>query len=224
MFKHADNNKKYLCGVYMAKRIGERTVVLEKRVAFVGYGSVVGKHEHQGPLGYEFDSFDMDCRFGEESYEKAESTLQKIALQTALKKSGYNETEIDCVFAGDLLNQCIGSFYGLKQTEIPLVGLYGACSTMTLALIMASNLIESGAANRTAAVTSSHFCSAERQYRFPLEYGSQRTPTAQRTVTGSGASILEESEKGPYISAFTIGKIVDLGVTDANNMGAAMAP
>lgn len=208
----------------MAKKIGKRTVKLEKRITFSGYGSVVGKHEYEGPLGKEFDSFDLDCRFGEESYEKAESRLQKIAVQTALRKSGYNETQIDCIFAGDLLNQCIGSFFGLREMEIPLVGLYGACSTMTLGLIMASNLIESGAAERTVAVTSSHFCSAERQYRFPLEYGSQRTPTAQRTVTGSGASILEVAEKGPYISAFTIGKIQDLGVTDANNMGAAMAP
>ena len=208
----------------MAKRIGKRTVILDKKIIFKGYGSVVGKHEYEGPLGAEFDSYDMDCRFGEESYEKAESRLQKIAVQNALKRAGCNEREIDCVFAGDLLNQCIGSFFGLREMEIPLVGLYGACSTMTLSLIMAANLIESGAAKRTVAVTSSHFCSAERQYRFPLEYGSQRTPTAQRTVTGSGASILEEGENKPYINAFTIGKIVDLGVTDANNMGAAMAP
>ena len=208
----------------MAKRIGKHTVLLENRPSFVGYGSVVGKKEHDGPMGHEFDAYDEDSRFGEESYEKAESRLQKIAVETAMRKAGKCENDIDVVFAGDLLNQCIGSFFGLRSMQIPLVGIYGACSTMTLGLSLASIFVDSGAANCVAAVTSSHFCSAERQYRFPLEYGSQRTPTAQWTVTGSGASIIERAEGKPYINAVTIGKITDLGVTDANNMGAAMAP
>ena len=208
----------------MAKRIGNRTIILENKPTIVGYGSVVGKYEREGPLGDEFDAYDEDARFGEESYEKAESRLQKIAIETALRKSNYTEKDIDCVFAGDLLNQCIGSSFGIRNMKIPFVGLYGACSTMALSISMASILVDSGALNRAVAVTSSHFCSAERQYRFPLEYGSFRTPTAQRTVTGAGASIIEISRDKPYINAVTIGRIEDLGVKDANNMGAAMAP
>lgn len=208
----------------MAKRIGEKTVLLEHRPSFIGYGSVVGKHEHEGPIGDEFDAFDLDCRFGEKSFEKAESRLQKIAVETALHKCNKNEKDIDCIFAGDLLNQCIGSSFGLRAMGIPFIGLYGACSTMALGLCLASILVDSGAANTAAAVTSSHFCSAERQYRFPLEYGCQRTPTAQRTTTAAGASILERAKGKPYINAVTFGTMEDLGVTDANNMGAAMAP
>ena len=210
--------------IFLAKRIGNRTIILENRPSIVGYGSVVGKYESEGPLGNEFDAYDHDARFGEESYEKAESRLQKIAVETALRKSNYTEKDIDCVFAGDLLNQCIGSSFGIRNMKIPFVGLYGACSTMALSISMASILVDSGALNRAVAVTSSHFCSAERQYRYPLEYGSFRTPTAQRTVTGAGASIIEISRDKPYINAVTIGRIEDLGVKDANNMGAAMAP
>ncbi|MBQ8203122.1 MAG: stage V sporulation protein AD [Clostridia bacterium] len=208
----------------MAKRLGKRTIILENRPSIIGYGSVVGKMEREGPLGDEFDAFDEDSRFGEESFEKAESRLQKIAVETALRKAKLNENDIDCIFAGDLLNQCIGSSFGLRNMKIPFVGLYGACSTMTLSLSMASIMVDSGALKRAVAVTSSHFCSAERQYRFPLEYGSVRTPTAQWTVTGSGAAIIENGNDKPYINAVTIGTIEDLGVTDANNMGAAMAP
>lgn len=208
----------------MATRIGKSTIILDNPPSIVSYGSVVGKKEHEGPIGDEFDAFDNDSRFGEESYEKAESRLQKIAVETALRKCGKNEKDIDCIFAGDLLNQCIGSSFGLRAMGIPFIGLYGACSTMALGLSLASVMIDSGAANCAVAVTSSHFCSAERQYRFPLEYGSQRTPTAQWTVTGSGATVLERANGSPFINAITFGKIEDLGVTDANNMGAAMAP
>lgn len=208
----------------MAKRIGSRTIILENRPSFVGYGSVVGKKEHEGPIGDEFDTYNDDSRFGEKSYEKAESRLQKTAVETALKKCNKTEKNVDCIFAGDLLNQCIGSSFGLRSLGIPFVGLYGACSTMALGLSLAALTVDSGAANTAVAVTSSHFCSAERQYRFPLEYGSQRTPTAQWTVTGSGASVIERAENKPYINAVCFGEIEDLGVTDANNMGAAMAP
>ena len=208
----------------MAKRIGKQTIELENRPSFIGYGAVVGKKEHEGPMGGEFDSFSLDSLFGEKSFEKAESRLQKIAVETALRKCGLCENDIDCIFAGDLLNQCIGSSFGLRSMKIPFLGLYGACSTMALGLAIAGIFVDCGAAERAVAVTSSHFASAERQYRFPLEYGSQRTPTAQWTTTASGASVLQLSEDKPYIKSVTFGKITDLGVTDANNMGAAMAP
>ncbi len=210
----------------MSKRIGKRTIILENKPYIIGYGSVVGKKEYEGPLGHEFDAHDLDSRFGEESYEKAESTLQKIALETAMRKANVNENDIKMIFAGDLLNQCIGSYFGLRSKGIPLVGLYGACSTMTLGLSLASIMVDSGAADIAAAVTSSHFCSAERQYRFPLEYGVVRPQTAQWTVTGSGATVLsrERVEGKPYIDKVCFGEIEDLGVTDTNNMGAAMAP
>lgn len=210
----------------MAKRIGKRTIILENKPYIIGYGSVVGKKEFEGPLGHEFDAHDEDSRFGEESYEKAESALQKIALETAMRKAKVNENEIKMIFAGDLLNQCIGSYFGLREKGIPLIGLYGACSTMTLGLSLASIMIDSGAADIAAAVTSSHFCSAERQYRFPLEYGAVRPQTAQWTVTGSGATVLsgQKQEGKPYINAVCFGEVTDLGITDTNNMGAAMAP
>ena len=210
----------------MAKRVGKRTIILENKPYIIGYGSVVGKKEFEGPIGHEFDAHDDDGRFGEDSYEKAESLLQKIALETAMRRAEKNENDIDMIFAGDLLNQCIGSYFGLRAKGIPLIGLYGACSTMTLGLSLASIMIDSGAADCSAAVTSSHFCSAERQYRFPLEYGAVRPQTAQWTVTGSGATILsrKESKGKPYINAVAFGEMQDLGVTDTNNMGAAMAP
>jgi len=208
----------------MAKRVGKSTIILENKPSIVGYGSVVGIHEKEGPIGNEFDAFDKDCRFGEKSFEKAESRLQKIAVETALKKANKSEKDVELIFAGDLLNQCIGSSFGLRNMNIPFVGIYGACSTMTLGLSLASILVDGGGVSCATAVTSSHFCSAERQYRFPLEYGSFRTQTAQRTVTGAGASIIEKAENKPYISAVTFGKICDLGVKDQNNMGAAMAP
>ncbi len=208
----------------MANRLGKSTVVFNNKPAIIGYGSVVGAKEMEGPLSSEFDTHDKDSRFGEESYEKAESRMQKIAVETALRKCSKSESDIDVIFAGDLLNQCVGSSFGLRGMGIPFCGVYGACSTMTLGLILAGLCVDSGAANCAAAVTSSHFCSAERQYRYPLEYGSVRPQSSQWTVTGSGASIVSITEGKPYIDKATFGKIVDLGVKDANNMGAAMAP
>ena len=208
----------------MAKRTGKRTILFDNKPHIISYGSVVGKKEHEGPLSAEFDRYITDSYFGEKTYERAESRLQKTAVQTALDKAGLKQDNIDCILAGDLLNQCIGSSFGLREFGIPFIGLYGACSTMALSTLIASLLVDSAAANRAIAVTSSHFCSAERQYRFPLDYGSQRTPTAQWTVTGSGALILQQNGNGPYINAATIGEIEDYGITDINNMGAAMAP
>lgn len=206
------------------KRIGKRTIIFENKPRIISYGSVVGKKEHEGPLSNEFDAYTTDSFFGEKSFEKAESKLQKTAVQTALDKAGLTPDDIDNIFAGDLLNQCIGSSFGLRSFGIPFIGLYGACSTMALSAGLAAVFIDSGAAERTVSVTSSHFCSAERQYRFPLNYGSQRTPTAQWTVTGSGALILGKDGGDIYISSVTFGEIEDLNIKDANNMGAAMAP
>ncbi len=208
----------------MAKRIGKQTIFLETKPSILSYGSIVGKKEHEGPLCDEFDDFTEDSYFGEDSYEKAESKLQKTAVEIALKKAMLEKGDIDNIFAGDLLNQCIGSSFGLRELKIPFLGLYGACSTMALSTALASIFIDCGAAEKTIAVTSSHFCSAERQYRFPLNYGNQRTPTAQWTVTGSGALLIGKGKNLPYINAVTFGRIVDLGITDVNNMGAAMAP
>lgn len=208
----------------MAKRIGKRTIILENKPKIISYGSIVGKKEYEGPLSKEFDEHITDSFFGEKSFEKAESKLQKTAVEIALNKVGLNEKDIDNIFAGDLLNQCIGSSFGLRQFGIPFIGLYGACSTMALSTALASIFVDCGISKRTIAVTSSHFCSAERQYRFPLNYGSQRTPTAQWTVTGSGALIIANKGNGPYINSITFGEIEDYGITDANNMGAAMAP
>lgn len=190
----------------------------------MGYGTAVGKKEHEGPLSDEFDFYTTDSFFGEKSFEKAESKLQKTAVKKALERAGLEPGEVDNIFAGDLLNQCIGSSFGLREFGIPFIGLYGACSTMALSTGLAAMFADSGAAKHTVAVTSSHFCSAERQYRFPLNYGSQRTPTAQWTVTGSGALALGCRKGDIYINSVTFGEIEDCGIKDANNMGAAMAP
>ena len=206
------------------KKTGKRTIIFENKPSILGYASVVGKKEHEGPLSEEFDFYTEDSFFGEKTFEKAESKLQKTAVKIALEKARLEEKDIDNIFAGDLLNQCIGSSFGLKEFGIPFIGLYGACSTMSLSAGLAALFVDSGAAEHTAAVTSSHFCSAERQYRFPLNYGSQRTPTAQWTVTGSGALVLGKGEGKPYINSVTFGEIADYGIKDTNNMGAAMAP
>jgi len=150
--------------------------------------------------------------------------MQELALGNALQKAGLRNTDLDVLYAGDLLNQCIGSSFSLRNTGIPYAGLYGACSTMAESLILAAMAVDGGYADIAAAMTSSHFASAERQYRFPLAYGGQRTPTAQWTVTGAGCAIIGKSENGPFLNAATFGCVVDFGIKDANNMGAAMAP
>ncbi len=189
----------------------------------ISFAATVGKKEGQGPLGEHFDTVYRDDTLGQDSWEKAESMLQKQSVNTALKKADIKAEDIDVVFAGDLLNQCVGSSFGTRDMGVPFVGLYGACSTMALSTALAAVFVESGAARKALAVTSSHFSSAERQFRFPLSYGGQRTPTSQWTVTGSGALVLGK-EGNVRIKAATFGRIVDLGVDDINNMGAAMAP
>ena len=208
----------------MPKRIGKYTLEIENDVRILNNAAIVGHKEAEGPLAKYFDKTYSDDKFGESSWEKAESFLQKSAVELALKKADIDASSINYIFAGDLLNQCISSTFGLRALGIPFLGQYGACSTMAQTISMASVFVDSFAADRCVAVTSSHFCSAERQFRFPLEYGGQRTPTAQWTVTGSGAAIIQRGGSGVKIKRITIGRITDMGIKDANNMGAAMAP
>lgn len=194
--------------------------------------SVVGGKESFGPLGNAFDLRDPSDRFGMKTWEKAESEMQRLALNTALAKADIGAEEVGALFAGDLLNQCVGSAYGLQNFGIPYIGLYGACSTCAESLLLSSLMVSYGMSHVAAAVTSSHYCSAERQYRAPVEYGAQRAPTAQWTVTGSGAFLVRKadttggasSEGRAVVRRCMIGRVQDSGVADAANMGAAMAP
>ena len=203
---------------------GRRSFALEQPPVITAWASVAGKKESEGPLGHTFDVTSKDTYFGQKTWEQAERHMQQMALNTLMEKSGIQESQLDLVFSGDLLNQCIGSSFTLRNKDIPHLGLYGACSTMAESLLMASMAVGGGFADTVAAMTSSHFASSERQYRFPLGYGGQRTPTAQWTVTGSGAALVCSQGQGPKITACTVGTVTDLGIKDANNMGAAMAP
>ena len=206
------------------KRIGGRTVTIAAPPSVISYANIGGKLEGQGPLASSFDQLETDSFFGEKTWEKGEAAMQKRVLSAALEKGGLTAADLDFVFAGDLLNQCIGTAFGLRSFGIPLFGLYGACSTMGEGLVLAAMAIDGGFASLTASMTSSHFCTAERQYRMPVPYGSQRTPTAQWTATAAGCTILAEKGQGPYVTHVICGRIVDKGITDSNNMGAAMAP
>ena len=208
----------------MHKRLGRQTVALERPAVILSHAAVGGKMESEGPLAEYFDHLCTDSFFGEKSWEKAESAMQKMAIGTALDKCGLSADDLDYVLAGDLLNQCIGTSFGLREMNIPFFGLYGACSTMGESIALGSLLVAGGFASRAAAMTSSHYCTAERQYRMPVPYGSQRTPTAQWTATAAGCVILGSEGSGCAVTTVTCGKIVDRGIKDANNMGAAMAP
>lgn len=192
--------------------------------SIVGYAAVVGKKEYEGPIGADFDLHDETDTFGMDTWEKSESEMQRLALNLALARGGLSGEEIDAIFAGDLLNQCTGSAYGMLGFAKPYFGLYGACSTFAESTILAALTVNAGYFSRCAAVSSSHFCSAERQFRFPLEYGGQRAPTAQRTATAAGSFIIASEGEGPCITEVLPGTIVDKGISDINNMGAAMAP
>ena len=207
-----------------AKRLGKQTLAIECAAGVLSSANAAGKKEGDGPLARCFDYISSDARFGEKSWEKAESSMLRRCFDLACDKAGIAPGALDFILSGDLLNQCAGSAYALRDASAPYLGLYGACSTMSESLCLAALLIDAGAGEKVAALTSSHFCSAERQFRFPLEYGSVRTPTSQWTVTGAGALILADDGPGPYITRVTPGRIVDAGITDANNMGAAMAP
>ena len=207
-----------------SRRLGRQTVALLRPPSVVSYANVGGKFEANGPLAGHFDLLCTDSFFGKDTWEQAESAMQQEALTRALEKGGLTPAELDYVLAGDLLNQCIGTAFGLRDFQIPFFGLYGACSTMGESLALGSLLLSGGHARTAACMTSSHYCTAERQYRMPVPYGSQRTPTAQWTATAAGCCILGDQVDGPYITHVTCGKIVDMGITDVNNMGAAMAP
>lgn len=203
---------------------GRQSFSLPQLPVIQHWASVAGKKESEGPLAHTFDITSQDAYFGQKTWEQAEKKMQQMALEKLAEKAGMKKQDFDLVLSGDLLNQCIGSSFSLRNTGIPHLGLYGACSTMAESLLIASMVVGGGFADKVVAQTSSHFASSERQYRFPLGYGGQRTPTAQWTVTGSGAALVCSSGTGPRIECCTIGTVTDLGVTDANNMGAAMAP
>ena len=205
------------------KKIGKQTISFDSPPTITECNSIVGPKEAQGPLAKYFDLTLDDEFWGEKSWEKAESKIIKENVNALVTKSGISTNNIDCIFAGDLLNQCISSSFGLRDSNIPFIGMFGACSTFVESMCMGAIAIESFAQNVICA-TSSHFCSAEKQFRFPLELGNQRPQTSQWTVTGSGATLLSKDGAGPFITNITLGKIVDMGIKDANNMGAAMAP
>ena len=204
-------------------RKGKQTVVFENPPTIFETASTVGKKEGEGPLASEFDVILDDDYYGEKSWEKAESKMQEETARLALSKAKLSEKDVNFILAGDLLNQCVGAHYAMRDMNIPFIGLYGACSTMAESMMIGSMLVAGGMADNALCVTSSHFCSAEKQYRYPLEYGGQRAPSAQWTVTGSGAAVLKKEGDGPYIKAVTTGKIIDMGINDVNNMGGAMA-
>ena len=188
------------------------------------WASAAGKAEAQGPLGHGFDLTSRDPYWGEKTWEQAEQKLQQQTLETLLGKAGLGPDQLDAVFSGDLMNQCIASSFALRNSGIPHLGLYGACSTMAEGLILAAAAVSGGYADRAAVMASSHFSTCERQSRFPLGYGGQRPHTSQWTVTGAGAVLLTPEGSGPRISACTVGTVTDLGIRDAGNLGAAMAP
>ena len=208
----------------IVQHFGRQSLQFERKPVLLSYASVVGKKEAAGPLADGFDLTSRDTSFGQKSWEQAESRMQTLCYELALKKGGLKLEELDGAFTGDLLNQCVGSSFSLRDRKVPAFGLYGACSTMAEGLILSAMAVSGGFCRKVMAMTSSHFASSERQYRFPLGYGGQRTPTAQWTVTGAGAALVCSGGKGPRIESCTIGTVCDLGIKDANNMGAAMAP
>jgi stage V sporulation protein AD len=208
----------------MAKKCGNNTIILERPVYIANTACIVGQKEKEGPLGEYFDRYEEDD-FNMDTWEQAEArfveeTYRKLLSETA----GIDESMVDCIFGGDLLNQCMASAEGLKKSGRPYLGLFGACSTMTESMLVGALTVDGGGADNVVCITSSHFCSAEKQFRFPLELGCQRAPSSQWTVTGSGAALLSAVGDGPRITAVTPGIICDYNVTDTNNMGAGMAP
>ena len=206
------------------QKLGSQTVKFDNPISILETASIVGPKEAEGPIAKYFDKCLEDEFWGEKTWEKAESKIIKETVNTVISKSELPSSNIDYCFAGDLLNQCISSSFGLRDLNIPFIGIFGACSTFVEGLIMSSIFIEGGAGNNCLCAASSHFCSAEKQFRFPLELGNQRPPSSQWTVTGAGSAIISKTGVGPFITNATIGKIVDMGIKDANNMGAAMAP
>ncbi len=208
-------------------RIGMQTIALSTRPAICGSAAYAGKMEGEGPLGTQFDFVTQDELYNQDSFELAEKQLYLDAIRKAIRKGGSKPEDVQFLLGGDLLNQIITASFSARDLGIPFIGLYGACSTMAESLALASMLLDGGHADQVICAASSHFCTAERQYRYPLEFGAQRPPTAQWTVTGAGATLLSTQPKAPVLAHITqvcMGRVVDLGITDANNMGAAMAP
>ena len=208
-------------------KIGKQTIKLESKPCIFSTSSIVGPKEMQGPLAQYFDMHIKDVFFDEKSFEKAESKMLETCINNLIVKSGISQKDIDVIFSGDLLNQCISSCFAIRDFDVPFLGLYGACSTFCEGLLLSSLLIEGNTANEVVASAYSHFCSAERQFRLPLEHGNQKSTTAQATVTASGAALVTNrkiADNGIHITHVTPGKIIDLGVKDISNMGAAMAP
>ena len=208
----------------MARRIGKQTIAFDKQISVLSTASVVGPMEGEGPLGKYFDVVLTDDECGEDSYEKAETCMLTKAYDIALRKAKMSKNELDLFIGGDLLNQIIATTFAVEQYDVPYWGVYNACSTFSLAIQIASTAIEAGGMRKVMASASSHFSSAERQYRTPLELGCQNPITAQRTTTAAGCCILGESGQGPYVTQITTGRIIDFDVKDPFNMGTAMAP
>lgn len=208
----------------MSKVLNRCTIIMSSPPSIKAFASTVGKKESEGPLGSCFDQSNPDPYFGQDTFEKGESELQKSTINLAIQKANLQPADINFIFAGDLLNQSIGTTFGIRELNIPFFGVYGACSTMAESLSLASILADNSIGGNILAATSSHFCTAERQFRLPLEYGGQRTPTAQWTATASGAVVVSPTGTAPFVRAVSVGTIIDLGIKDANNMGAAMAP
>ncbi len=208
----------------MKQHIGKQTVEFSNPVTILETASIVGKKEGDGPLADYFDYILDDDYWGEKTWEKAESKLQKKTAELAMRKAQIPDKKIQYIFAGDLINQCVGANYAMRDFDASFFGLYGACSTMAESLTLGAMITAGGYAEHSLCITSSHFCTAEKQFRYPLEYGGQRTPTSQWTVTGSGCAILSSHGEGPYVTHTTTGRIIDMGICDVNNMGAAMAP
>ena len=206
------------------KRTGKYTLEFESAPSVLAYASSVGKTEGEGPLADSFDFVNANDGVGSDTWEHAEAALVKQAVSLTIRKAKMDPHKVDIAFAGDLLNQCTASTFGLREIGVPTAGLFGACSTFALAVFLAAASVESGMANTALAEASSHFCSAEKQFRYPLEYGGQRPPTAQRTVTGAGAMLIGTQPGVVKITKGIVGRITDYGVNDMANMGAAMAP
>ncbi len=206
------------------EKLGKQTIKFNNPPTITNTACIVGPKEGEGPLANFFDKCLEDEFWGEKTWEKAESKIIKETVNSVIAKSNIPSSSIDYCFAGDLLNQCISSSFGLRDLGVPFIGIFGACSTFVEGLILSSVFIDGNAGSNCICAASSHFCSAEKQFRFPLELGNQRPPSSQWTVTGAGSAIVSNSGSGPKITYATIGKIVDMGIKDANSMGAAMAP
>lgn len=206
------------------KRIGKRTVKLENKPTIISSASVVGPKEGEGPLKDYFDMILTDDLYGEKTWELAESKMVETASQKAIKKAGKKLTDVNYMLGGDLINQIVPASFAARELAIPFLGIYGACSTMAEGLCIGSMLVDGGFADLVLSGTSSHYCTAERQFRYPLELGNQKPMTAQWTVTGAGSVLIAPEGDGPKVKYVTVGKVIDKGINDGNNMGAAMAP